>query len=779
MLNTNMNELLHAAKWIGTGNKNDKKNSLPPEIFQKEFYVNGQVASAILSISALGIYSAKINGKKVADIYFAPGHGEYRKQVRLHQYDVKNLLTEATSSSLSITVANGWYLGTIGNKNNNYGSVRGLIAELVICYVDGRKEVIGTDETWTYSSEGPIRFADFYCGEIIDLQKEKKLKETFQSVVLMEQIGVVPPILVLGNDCHVRQVDTLIPTKLHMCHTKVIYDFKQNHAGIIELAMNADIGDKIIIRHGEILNTDGSLFTENLRKATQTLTLICGNKGINVFRPEFSFMGFRYAEVEYTDKNGRKKEFDFAVVKFESRVISSDAVRIGKFKCSNELLNKFYSNINWGQLSNFVSIPTDCPQRDERMGWCGDLAVFAETATMNYDICAFMDNWLEELRLAQRDNGTIPVVIPENGTYEPTPFKIPIAIWGDAAVMVPWAVYRAYGDKERLKDSYESMKAYALAEKKVAERFKKDDRRFLWDNNIFQYGDWCAPGEGMFKWKKKGRYLAPMFYANTVHIMEQAAQVLGNEKDYKYFNTLYMNIKDAFAKYCIRKDGTLAGEFQSGYGCALYFNLIPEEMKDVVVKHLVRMVREKEHVVWTGFAGTPYTIFALCDNGYVEDAYKLLLNEKCPGWLYTVKAGGTTVWERWDALNEDGSFRQQRLGNIADMVSFNHYAYGAVGAFLYRRVIGIESLEAGYSKVRISPCITTQLSHAEGGISTPHGEIYVKWEIENEHYHLWIKIPSRVKADIVVMDKRYDLSEGRREDGMVFFEGNICEKSGE
>jgi alpha-L-rhamnosidase len=373
------------------------------------------------------------------------------------------------------------------------------------------------------------------------------------------------------------------------------------------------------------------------------------------------------------------------------------------------------------------------------MGWTGDIAVFAETATLNRDVSAFMGNWLAMLRLDQRDNGTIPVVIPENRTYEPTPFKIPTAIWGDAAVMVPYAVYRAYGDREMLEKQYESMRTYALAVEKAAARGKRDDRRYLWDNNIFQYGDWCAPGEGVSKWKKKGKYLGPMFFYHTVRILEFAAGELGKEKDRKYFEDLRKNIKAAFAKYCIRGGGRLIGDFQSAYACALYFGLISDEKKAAVAGRLADMVREKNYTVQTGFAGTPYTAFALADNGYPDEAYRLLLNEECPGWLYTAKAGGTTVWERWDALDADGHFQAQ--GSIADMVSFNHYAYGAIGAFYYRRILGIEPLSAGYSRTRIAPVYTDRLSYAKGSLVTPHGKVAVEWKKEEGGFSLSVTVP--------------------------------------
>lgn len=751
-----LKHLFKKAVWIGTGNKNDKKNMLPPEIFLKEFRTNRPVKEVTLSVSAMGIYQVKVDDELMSDVYFAPGHGEYRKQIRVHSYNVTHLFRKESKNHLiEITVANGWYLGQIGRSNNNYGNQRGLIAELHLTYEEGTRECIATDTSWQYTTDGPVRYADFYNGEIIDRNQMNKAKWKMSPVSIIENSHTHIPPITKGNDCHVRCVDRLYPITKNKINNSNVYDFGQNHAGLLQAKIDAKAGDVITIRHSEITYDDGNIFTKNLRGAKATLTFICDTDGVNEFSPAFCYMGFRYAEVTVKQINGKSKDVNDIEIELESRVLSSDAVRIGNFECSSALLNQLYSNINWGQLSNFVSIPTDCPQRDERMGWTGDIAVFSETATMNRNVADFMENWLETLRLSQRANGTFPVVIPENKTYEPTRKLIPIAIWGDAAVMVPWAVYRAYGDIEMLEKQYNSMKAYALAEEEAAAKKKRDDRRYIWDNNPFQYGDWCAPGEGFIKWKRKGKYLAPMYFANTVNILSMAATELGKKEDSQYFAYLYKQIKVAFAKHCIKEDGKLIGDFQSSYACALYFDLIPHEKKAQVAKHLVEMVRADEHVVRTGFAGTPYLVFALADNGYVEDAYKLLLNEKCPGWLYTVKAGATTIWERWDALDENGRFRKQN--SIANMVSFNHYAYGAVGAFFYRRILGIEIIEPGYKKYKIAPILTRQLSYAKGSIETSYGVIASSWVKKDDGYEIEVSIPEGTVCELYLPNQEMQI----------------------
>lgn len=734
---------LQHAKWIGTERENDKNNSLPPERFRREFDLKALPVRAVLQASAMGIYDACLNGQAVSDCYFTPGYTHYESYVQLQTYDVSGLL-KTGKNCLDITVANGWWLGRIGNKNNRYGSHRGLIAELRLTFPDGGQEIISTDESWQYTLDTPVRYADFYNGEVVDLRNSAESGWHWECAKLLS--GRLPD-LKQHFGAYVKEDCRLVPISQDGC----IHDFGQNHAGVLWLTVKAKQGTVITVRHGEILDENGRLFTKNLRGAKQTLTLICGADGENSFTPRFTFMGFRYAEIT--------ADRPVEITGLESVVLTSDAKPIGSFSCSDALLNRLFQNIWWGQCSNFIDIPTDCPQRDERMGWTGDIAVFAETATYNRDIGDFMRKWLYDLCLYQRPNGTLPVTIPENRTYQPTPFKVPIAIWGDAATMVPWAVYRAYGDKEALAAQYDSMKAYTDSEIRAAAKTGRGKRRYLWDKNPFQYGDWCAAGESFSQWKRKGRYLSTAYFANSVNIIRQAAQELDKTEDAMYYSQMLSDIQDAFAELCIRQDGKLTGDFQSNYVCALYFNLVPKEKKPAVARRLVELVREGRHTVRTGFAGTPYLLFALADNGYTEEAYKLLQNEKAPGWLYTVKAGGTTVWERWDALDEKGHIYR---GSGADMVSFNHYAYGAVGAFFYRRILGIEPVTAGYGTFRIKPVPGGTLTHAEGSHETKYGKISVSWVRDENGFFLSVTVPENTHCTVCMPDgKSYEADGGR------------------
>lgn len=727
-------------EWITSGKVNDKNNLLPPELYRKSIIIRGELINAELKATAMGIYEASINDKKVGDCYFTPGYTHYETYVQAQTYNVTTLLKQG-DNTLDITVANGWWLGTLGNKNNRYGNVRGLAAELTLTYADGTTETVGTDESWTVTQDTPTYFADFYNGEVINLNRQDKSGWKFRPAKYFK--GKTPEIKPHFGT-YVREDCRLAPVSMNGS----IMDFGQNHAGVLHLIVEAEEGTVITVRHAEILDRDGGLFTRNLRKAKATLKLTC-KAGVNEFQPRFTYMGFRYAEITSTKPVN--------ILKVESVVLTSDCEPIGTFSCSDALLNRLQQNIQWGQRSNFIDIPTDCPQRDERMGWTGDIAVFAQTAAFNRNISAFMRKWLTDLRLYQSKNGALPVTVPANKTYEPFPYAQPTAIWGDAATMVPWAVYRAYGDKDMLADQYESMKAYVDSELRVACKPSfLGHKKYLWDNNLFQYGDWCAPGEGFVQWKAKGKYLSTSFMANSVNILCQSAKALGKSDDEKHYSEILSKIKKAFDQYFIKPDGQLSGDFQSNYACALYFEMISKEKIPACAKRLAELVRKNDYKIATGFAGTPFILFALADNGYVEDAYKLLQNEVCPGWLYTVKAGGTTMWERWDALAEDGGIR---TNSIPDMISFNHYAYGAVGDFFYRRILGLEPVTPGYSHFSVKPVPGGTLTHAEGSLKSDFGTISIRWE-KNEEFALHLSVPEGTTCDVTLPDGKTQTVSG-------------------
>lgn len=725
-------------KWIGSGRKNDKRNTLPPELFSKSFTLDRIPESAMLYISAKGIYEASCNGQKVGSDYFAPGYTHYQTQIQFQTYDVSRLV-QCGENGLRVTVANGWYMGRIGNKNNLYGDRRGVIAELHLFFADGTKQVILSDETWLHTIDTPLRFADFYDGQVIDYTKSDEREWRWNHAVILNEPH---PVLIPHLGAFVREDCRLEPVLIGKPNPNTsIYDFEQNFAGVIRLRVKASKGTVITVRHSEILAEDGSVYTKNLRTAKAELKFICGTDGLQEFDPRFTFMGFRYAEV--------RADRPIEIHSIRGIVLTSNCATIGQFECSNELLNRLQQNIQWGQTSNFIDIPTDCPQRDERMGWTGDIAVFASTAAFNRDIGAFTAKWLRDLRTEQASSGAIPVVIPFTGMYAPTKKTIPFAGWGDAATMVPWAVYLAYGDKTQLEEQYDSMKQYVEAERRAAAAFSFGKSKYLWNHNPFQFGDWCAPGEGFYQWTQKGNYLATSYFANSVDILRKTAIALGKQDDANEYAALHQNICDAFtAAYW--KGNRLTKDFQSNYACALYFGLLPESERPAAAERLAELVAENGYCVMTGFLGTPYTAFALADNGQIDTAYQLLQNTKCPGWLYTVKAGATTIWERWDALDENGNMNMVK--GISDMVSFNHYAYGAVGDFFYRRILGVEPIEPGYRRFRIQPVPGGGLTRANGSLETRYGKIECGWHIEDDTFILEVTVPCNTTCVVILPD---------------------------
>ena len=706
------------AKWITSGRENDRACSLPPETFQKTFALDKVPERARLFVTALGIYEVFLNGKRVGRDLFTPGYTDYKRRVQVQEYDVSSLLRTG-ENVLEVTVANGWYLGRIGNKYNVYGRRRALLLEL-----DCGEVRVATDESWEVTEDGEVRFADFYDGETIDLRKKER---RFAPVCLFD--GPTPA-LVPHTGAFVREVGVLTPERKGN-----LFDFKQNFAGVVRLKVRAKEGTVLTVRHGEIL-MDGKLFNGNYRSAKATLSLIC-REGENEFCPTFTYMGFRYAEIT--------GNAPFELLSVEGVVYSSEMARRGTFSCGNENINKLQSCIEWGITSNFVDIPTDCPQRDERMGWTGDICVFANTASYNFDTRAFFRKWLADLRSEQKD-GCIPVTIPSSGMYEPNKrHPIPLMTWGDAAVIVPWNVYMNYGERETLEESYESMKACVEAERRAAEKRGFGDKKFLWNGGGYQFGDWCAPDTSWAGWTGRGKHLATLWYFNSVNIVRRAARTLGRTEDERRYSELSENIRAAFLRHYLKEDGTFRhANFMSMYVCALYFGILPEARKEAVAAQLARLVLKNDRRVMTGFPGTPYLLFALADNGYEELAFKVLLQEKCPGWMHMIKHGATTTWERWNAIEEDGSFFHGGAG----MVSFNHYAAGAVGDFFYRRILGLEPLKAGYSRFAVRP-VCGPLTHAEGSLTTAQGKIEIKWK-KGDAFTLHVTVPEGASAEITL-----------------------------
>lgn len=719
----------------------EKKVSPVPMMFRRKISLKEPVVSARIYATALGIYELAIDGKKVGDQYFAPGFTSYKNEMQYQVYDVTDMIQ--SESMISAVVAGGWAVGsfvfTRGNRND--GDRQAFLAEIRVRYADGKEEVIGTDETWEVTEDGPYRMADLYDGETYDASVSAD--DINWRKAGLEKLKFTPN-LMADYGSPVKAHEEMKPVTCRQ-HTdgSLIYDFGQNFAGVVRLKINGSRGQKIIVRHAEILNPDGTLNVKFLRTAKATATYICTD-GKQEYSPRLTYMGFRYISIE-----GIKRED----IEVSALALYSDLEQIGSFSCSNEMLNQLQSNIEWSSKSNFVDIPTDCPQRDERMGWTGDIAVFAPTACFNFDISRFINKWLLDVRSEQLPSGGIPNTVPVQGYGFPATMpSMAIDWWGDACVLVPWAEYQAKGDVQILRDMYPAMKKYVKACRFWA-GFGIGKKRYIWHTpSVLHFGDWVTPDvPKMSQWQARSRWTATASLFNTSRLLGMIAEILGEKEDARYYKEYSDKVADAYISVFTDGNGKMKNEFQTAYVLPLWFKMFPEEVQKKAADNLARLVKASDYCIGTGFPGTPYILFALADNGQEETAFQMLMNTKCPSWLYEVKSGATTIWERWDGLDENGECPIGDDGTDM-MISYNHYASGAVGAFLYQRIAGIEPLEAGYRRFRIRPLTGGGLTWAKGSTMTPYGRIVSDWKIADGVFELNVEIPAGTRCAVTLPD---------------------------
>lgn len=728
------------AQWITDGEYHFTEKKISPKTmtFRKKIACSKKVTKARLYATALGIYEMTLNGEKVGDIYFAPGFTSYKHQLQYQTYDVTEQLksSEGMENEMIAVVGGGWAVGSFTYKrvNRNYADRQALLCELRITYEDGSEEIIGTDESWEVTLDGAVRETEFYNGEIYDATVD--MDKIAWHKASREQVKLQPEILAQYG-APVKAHEVFHPVSVTKAPSGVvIYDFGQNFAGVISAKIKGKKGQKITFRHAEIL-MDGELFTKPLRSAKQEAVYICRD-GEQTWSPRMTYMGFRYVSMEGAEEQD---------VELSAIALYSDVEDNGEFSCSNELVNKLQSSIRWGAKSNFVDIPTDCPQRDERMGWTGDIALFSPTAAYNFDMSRFLEKWFKDVRSEQNKGGGIPVTVPlvvVPGQWE---IMIPMAVdhWGDACILAPWAEYKMRGDLGLLKTMYPTMKRYMKACKFWAGFGSVGKHKYIW-KLLHHYGDWCAPGIGMWAWMGRGKWTATACMSHSSKILSQIADMLGEKEDAAYYKELSEKTAEAYRDLLMEKDCTVKKEFQTGYVLPLYYGMLSEEDRKKTAAHLARIVRENDYHIATGFPGTPYILFALADNGYEEDAFKMLMTDTCPSWLYEMKVGGTTIWERWDALREDGTCNTGDDDGTGGMVSFNHFSYGAVGDFLYRRIAGIETLSGGGKEVRIAPMVGGGLTQARGVVNTAYGKVTSEWWINDGKFTLHVDIPCSTTA---------------------------------
>jgi len=698
---------------------------------------HGPVTRATLHATAHGVFEAHLNGQPVSDDVLSPGWSSYEWRLRYRSYDVTALLQP--TSVLGIALGNGWFRGRLGwgGARALYGKELAALAQLEVEFSDGYVQTVVTDESWT-AGPSAVLFNDLYDGQAIDARRysDAWLEPGFSDEAWT---GVHPAELDFSTltpyiGPPVRRQEELPPIKIWTSPTgKTLVDFGQNLVGWIRASVQGPAGTTITLRHAEVLEKE-ELGTRPLRTAKATDRFILSG-GEDVFEPTFTFHGFRYVEVD-----GWPGELTSDTL--TAVVVSSELRRIGEFECSDEMLNQLHRNVVWGLRGNFLDVPTDCPQRDERLGWTGDIAVFTPTATYLFDVDDFLRDWLKDLAAEQQaTDGLVPSVVPDVLKYVERPAGWPIpdttAIWSDAAVWVPWSLWWAYGDLQVLADQFDSMVAH------VRRIESKLSTTGLWDEG-FQFGDWldptAPPDEPGVSRADNGVVATACLYRDA-HIVRDAATLLGRHEDAEHFASLAERTRAAFNEHYVRPEGIIHSDAETPYALAIVFGLLDPEDEQLAGKRLADLVAESGYHIRTGFAGTPFITHALTQTGHLEAAYRLLLQTECPSWLYPVTMGATTIWERWDSMLPDGTI------NPGQMTSFNHYAFGAVAYWMHQIIGGIAPLEPGYSRVLIAPQPGGDIRWARSSLESRHGKISVSWSQDHDGpIELDVAVPDGVTA---------------------------------
>jgi alpha-L-rhamnosidase len=712
---------------------------------------HGDVAEASLSATAQGVFTAWINGSPVSDDVLSPGWTSYEWRLRYREYDVTDLVRGAPDGNLVLGLAlgNGWFRGRLGWGGGRayYGSELGALAQLEIVFADGHRQVVGTDDTWR-AGPSDVTENDLYDGETIDarLRDDAWLRPGFAAegwTGVHVDDGFDPSVLTPYIGPAVIRHEEVPPVRIWSSPSgRTLVDFGQNLVGWLRFTVRGERGSTITIRHAEVLE-NGELGVRPLRTAKATDRFILSG-GEDTFEPTLTFHGFRYAEIEGWP--GELTPDSLVAV-----VVHTDLRRIGEFECSDEMLNQLHRNVVWGLRGNVLDVPTDCPQRDERLGWTGDLAAFAPTAAFLYDVEDFLRDWLADLAVEQRAaDGRVPFVIPDVLKYiPPRPGRAAeesTAIWGDAAVWVPWALWQAYGNVDVLAQAYDAMTAHV---RRVESLLSPTG---LWDTG-FQFADWLdptAPPDDPAAAKADKGVVATACLYRSARLTAEAAQILGREADAEHFRGLADRTRSAFTEHYVSDDGTVHSDAQTVYALAIVFGLLDEPVQKKAGDRLAALVAESGYRISTGFAGTPFVTDALTATGHLDDAYRLLLQQECPSWLYSVTMGATTVWERWDSMLPDGSI------NPGQMTSFNHYALGAVADWMHRVVGGIAPGEPGYRTVRVAPRPGGGLTWATTSLDTRHGWVVVEWRVTDGVLQVDLSVPDGVTAEI-------DLPDGQRQ----------------
>ncbi|MEV6846764.1 family 78 glycoside hydrolase catalytic domain [Actinoplanes sp. NPDC051411] len=684
-----------------------------PLYLRHRFTLADRPIRARLYATARGVYEPHLNGERVGDLELAPGWTEYHHRLQYQTYDVTEQL-HAGDNVLAATVAGGWWSGYLGfnprRPAHHYGDVPAFLAQLVVDFADGSRQVIATGSEWTEQS-GPIRSADLLMGQFVDARRVQPGRQDPVAVLDTE-----PGPLVAEPDHPIRVIAEVPAAAVDQRDPgRFIVDFGQNLVGRVRLRIGAtDAGQRIVLRHAEVLD-DGELYRDNLRRAEATDVYVTAGTGEEMFEPQFTFHGFRYLEVA-----GYPGELTAGDV--VARVVGNDLPQTGSFACSDPMVNQLQSNIVWGQRGNFLAVPTDCPQRDERLGWLADAQIFAPTATRNADVSAFLARWMRDVVDGQNDDGAFRDVAPVIAIdREAAP------AWGDAGVIIPWLLWRTYGDRRALEDSYDAMKAWV-------EHIRRHNPGLLWRHRTgYSYGDWLQIDADTPR-----DVLATAYFARSTQIVAQAARVLGRPRDADKYAALHTAIASTFAEAYVGADGSVEGDTQTGYLLALGFGLVPPDRVEAAVQHLAADVEKRGNRLSTGFVGVSLLCPVLAEHGRTDLAYALLQQQEYPSWGYSIRHGATTIWERWDGWTDRAGFQS------AAMNSFNHYSLGSVGDWMYGQVAGIDQTpgSVAYSELLLRPRPGGNLTWARAEQDTARGTVACGWSIDGDQITVTVVVPA-------------------------------------
>jgi alpha-L-rhamnosidase len=746
----------HHAQWIGArAPETHTDQPLPVQMLRKEFLLDKPAGHATVTVSALGLYELYINGERVGNHQLAPEWTDYQRHIQYQTFDVTKLLKPGRNA-ITASLGDGWYSGRIGLSHivkdgplrAIYGPRPRLLLLLEVAANDGTQTYVSTDGTWRLTEDGPIRVADILDGEIYDARQEVDGWQLpgfddskWTPVTVADKTSGK---LVAQMNEPVRVVEELVPVEITEPMPGVyIFDLGQNMVGWCRIKVRGKPGQEIRLRHVEVLNEDGTIYRDNLRMpadggplgARQEDTYICRGEGEELFEPHFTFHGFRYVEVTGLQE---KPETDFLI----GRVLCSSFPETGTFECSDAMLNQLDRNILWGLRGNMLGVPTDCPQRDERLGWMGDAQVFAPAACWNTDMAAFFTKWMRDVRDAQADDGRFPDFAPH--PFDPNARFSGVAAWGDAGVIVPWVVFQRYGDLQILRENYESSKRWI-------EWIRRNNPDFLWRKaRGNDYGDWLN-GDSLIQegYPKTGAEIpkdlfATLIFGHSTRLVSQMAEVLGKEQEAKEYGRLANAIRQAFQKTFVDQNARIVGDTQSGYALALAFDMLPKNQRAQAVAHMVEAVEKYDRHISTGFVSTIQLMHALTAAGYQKVAYQLLNNKTFPSWGYSIEQGATTIWERWDGYVKGRGFQDPGMN------SFNHYTFGSVSDWMWKNIVGIDTVGPAFKRIVIHPRVGGGLEWAKGTYESVRGPIGVDWKKTGERLSIDISIPPNSTATVYV-----------------------------